>query len=720
MSDTIICTAVLILYYIGVLKTPKKRRENGFELLCIGTVLLIALTGIGAAVYTVAGIPVNLVSMSVSILLADVVMWARVWKQKQCTKNEWPLVDGISLMILLGVVLACAVKCFGFTLELNYAGMDPSRYMMYATDILANQRVSGEYMTDFVNAMFMLFFSPFLPKISYYRAMVCADIFIHMLSICMFYILMSKINRGRGKWCNVLLTLMYFGGYQLYNLCYGNFFHWVDGMLMVMFLIYSALLLEREEIPHLQGILYLTVGLFGLIGFYPILLVIVGPMFLPEVILWCAGNLKSMPKKQLMALTGVAVVVIGGGALIAGQRVGHSFANILADLNGVEGVAYKTPYMDFLFFVPVLICFVGLLYRNKKENRMVARMVFVASAVMTVWFALFMKGYMVSYYYYRLYYVPWLLAWLMTGQTIYLMLEEKKGLEIAAYAGFYGVVLMTTLTDLDVRLWSADNRLYLDENQRYTTLAPLYKFNMEAMTETKYSYLQGQGLQLFNYVIENMEDEWVPMVTDAYTSMHSNWYRGITWQGYSAELYDTRYQTLYQVFENLENDGAQCFMILKVEPMHQNYQNEVFSNFEIIWENEYGVIYRRPDAGWTYALDHTDVISESTRELLVEAMNKGIEATVAYDYQGEQIAAYCAIYAGMKIDSYLNTTSAEEFIPLTYQLNNDGVQYLFVLKNSEFYKLNQEYFDRQEILLENDEGMLIHYVGDGWMPHQQE
>lgn len=720
MADTIMCAVALIVYYGGVLKTPKWKKENGYELLCIGTVLLIILTGIGAAVYQIVGIPINLVSTSVTILIMDVIMWARVWRQKRLAKNVWPLMEGVFLLVLICVVLVCAIVCFGVTLDLNYGGVDPARYLTYASKILENQTISGEYMTNFVNAMFMLFFSPFLPKISYYRAMVCADIFMHILSICMFYILISKINRSRARWCNVLLTVMYFGGYQLYNLCNGSFFHMVDGILMVMFLIYSALLLEREEIPYLQGIFYLTVGLFGLIGFYPILLILVGPMFLPEVILWCAGNLKHIPKKQIGILAALVLVIISGGALIAGQRVGHSFETVLNNLNAVEGTTYKTPYMDFLFFVPVLICFLGLLYRHKNENRMLARMVLVSAIVSTLWFILFLNGYMVSYYYYRFHYVLWLLAWLMTGQTINMMVKEKKGFELLAYAGFYGVVLLISLTDLDTKLWNADNRFYLDENQRYTNLAPLYKHNMQVMGGIHKNFLSEQEFQIFNYVLEDMEGEGVPMITSNYTDMHSKWYRGITWQRFSEKAYDIRYRTLYQVLKRLEKDDVKYAMILKAEPMYQSYQQQVFGRFEVLFENDMGVIYKRPEAGWNSVVDDTDLISEADQKLLAKIAKMEIEPCVVYDIYSEQIAVYSEIYVGVEVHGWINTTAPEDFIASTYRLNNDKTEYLLVCKESMFYQQNKEYFDKQEIVLETEQSMLVHYVGEGWMPSQQE
>ena len=97
-----------------------------------------------------------------------------------------------------------------------------------------------------------------------------------------------------------------------------------------------------------------------------------------------------------------------------------------------------------------------------------------------------------------------------------------------------------------------------------------------------------------------------------------------------------------------------------------------------------------------------------------------IKPYVVYDIYGGQIAAYSEIYTGAGAYSWINTIAPEDFVPSTYRLNNEEVEYLLVWKPSEFYQQNSEYFDGQEIILETEECMLIHYAGEGWMPSQQE
>lgn len=720
MLDTLLCAAALLLYFIGILKTPKKEEKNGFESLVIGTILLIILTGGFAAIYSFIGIPVNLASTAASVFLMAAVLWIRCIRQRQLAHGKWPVMDAVSLCVVCIPVILISINRFGITLDLTYADVDPARYMLYAMDIVNVEKVHGQFLTSYINAMFIEFFSPFLMQVSYYRAMVLSDIFIHLLSVMMFYLLISQLNRGKARWCNALLTIFYFGGYQLYNLCCGAFFHWVDGILLTMFLIYAALRLEREEISHVQGILYLTVGLFGLMICYPFLLVIVGPIFVPEVIIWCKDNMKKLSRKQSILLGSIVVAVACIGVFLAGKRIDYSFERLLADLGTVEGLAYREPYMDFLFFVPVFICFLGALHRHKKENRMIARMLITASAFTAVWLVLFLNGYLVAYYYYRVYYVIWLLAWLMVGQTIHLMVKEKKAFEIKAYAGFMVVVLCISLFGVNEKLWKLDERFYLNESQRDVSLCPLYTFNAKELSVESKLTLSEAELDLYSYVIENYGYEEAPMVASVYTAMQSDWYRGIIGQAYDETFYDLRYYSLYDILQNLENRGKQYFVLLLSDPMYAEYAEYVFGAFDTEYENPECVIYRRPEAGWTSVIDETDNISEEEKDLLLRVKELGVKPELVWNMEQSVEAIYTKMYLGIEFSDWIQSSDSDEFIAQTYRLNNDGVEYLLVWKESEIYQGNREYFKAQEILLENEVGMLVSHAGSGWMPSEQE
>lgn len=727
MIGTALSFLALILYYIGILKTPRKEKENGFELLIVATVLMISLGGLAALVFTLVRIPVTLLSMSCFLLVMDAILWGRCIQKKEFSKCVWPRQDFICLLVLFAVVLFVAIKTFGIKLNLNYTGVDPVRYLTMALDLLERKTVKGEFLTDLVNGMFIAFLRPFLQPISYYKGLIAADIFVHLLSVAMFYLLISKVNRGKGSRWNLVLSLLYFGGYPLYNLAGEGFLHWVDGMLMLMFMVYATLLLMREEVSAEKGIFYLLAGTFGLATFYPILMIMAGPMLLPEAILWCRKNLPKMPKKNIAVLSVLILCVAVGAVLIVGERIGHSWEGLFISLTNTEGPAPRQPYMDFLFFTPVFFLFLGLLHRYKEESRTVARMLFMLLAFTAAWLFCLSNGAIVGYYYYRVYYPLWLVVWLMTGQTIAMMIREKKQMELYAYTGFFCVVLFISSGKLDDWLWGVSEALYVDhgENVEYEkpesiSFCPLYTSNIEMLWKERSELVSETEFGMYAYVNQNYQGKAVPMITSKYTAIHSEWYQAISGQRFHSQSYDVRYRPLYQVLKKLEDDGVEYATILKDEPLFINHYEEVFSYYEAVMENAGGALYIKPEEGWSFVIDSTEEITEEERAFFIEIMNREIRPTLVFDLANYKEAKYYAIYTAGEIDSWIHQTPADEFLFNTYQLNIGEVEYLAVLKDSEIYKVNREYFDAQQILYENEAGMLIAHIGSGWMPSEQD
>lgn len=719
MAVTFFCTIAVALYFVGIVKTPHEKKENGFELVIIGSILLMIFCGVGAACYTLIGIPVSLLSTSFTIVFMDAVLWGRCFWKKILDRCYWPRKNGIALFIVIVPVIGIAIYCFGIQLNLNYGAVDPARYMQYATELLQTKRVSGEFMTTLLNATFIEFFQPFLPAVSYYRAVVLADIVIHILSSAMFWLLVSHINHGKLKWCNALLTLFYFAGYPLYNLCYGSFFHWVDGMLMTMFLVYGAWILTEEKVSHDKGIVILLAGAFGLLCFYPFLFVIVGPMLLPDTVIWIAKNVKKMPRKQCILFCVLIVVVLGIGALIAGQRIGHSLDGFFHALSAEEGLAYREPYMDFLLFVPVFLTLLGQLHRHKKENRIIARMIIAASIFTTIWLVAYLTTDMVSYYYYRVYYVLWFLAWIMTAQVISIMARERKVFEIGVYSIFCGIVVLIGITGFNEKLWLLDDMMYLDEEHRHTSLTPLYEFNAKALQSNYKAILNEEELQICSYVIENFEDESVPVVNSTYSVMQMEWYRGITGQLFPSFIYDTRYYPIWTVLNCLQEMQVKHFTIFKGDPIYERYFPEIFSNYQVVTENESAVIFEVPEGGWTFAVDTEETVSEPARQFYTVLRDWGVKPLIVNQGHGYD-EKYFEIYTGASSVNWISQLNPEDFIASTYRLNVEETEFLFVVKDCDMYRYNKEYFDAQIIICENEYGLLIQHAGDGWMPSQQQ
>ncbi|MBD5554143.1 MAG: hypothetical protein HDQ95_02005 [Roseburia sp.] len=720
MVQSILDIILVTAYMIGFVINPLHReKRNGFSLCVVGIMLLIFWVGLAAGICTVAGLPITLTSINVAVMVAVFAVWMLILIKKKISCPAWSKKDAIELTLVTGFALFCCIVQFGWKLDLRYGDVDPARYMNMAMELIRNEKVSGAYLTTLINAWFIMICKPFLLPISYYRAFVLSDIFMHLLSIGMFYSLISQINRGKARIFNFVLTLLYFCGYQLYNLCYGAFFHWVDGILIIMFLIYAAIMLEREQITVIEGIMSIGAGFFGLLICYPFFLLIVIPMLLPEAVLWCIKNFSKLNfQKKGMLLVGI-MLLFALGIFFAGQRIENSFDELLRSLQ-VDGLAYREPYMDFVFFVPVILCLIGLLKRRKEENPILLRMTCIAVVFMVVWFYMMLSDHISVYYYYRMYYVLWLLAWLAAGQTIHILMEEGLLINVVSYGVFFLCMALLATAGVNERLYKTKDELF-NNNQQYRSLFPLYRMNYNTMTSEKRTVLSEGEMQIYNYIIEEFPDTVVPIVHSVYGAMQADWYIGIT----SVKHFNTRYnvsdKSIEEIFHLLQIEGIREITVLKNDRLYTQYKDEIFDKLDVITQNEETVIYQSPEKGWLSSIDVNENFSLEDKELFsyVEDNYAGDYVPLLCERELYQKAKYYTIYTGMEVEQYWKLFEVDTFIPSTYILNNDGIEYVVVLKESKMYQENKEYFDGQKIVFENKAGMILQHAGTGWMPSEQ-
>lgn len=719
MIQSILDIMLVISYVIGFVINPLHReKRNGFSLCIVGIMLLIFWVGLAAGVYAFAGVPLTLASINAAVAMADLPIWILVFVKKKITKPVWSKTDAVSLVIVIGFVLMCCVIQFGWKLNLTYRDIDPARYLNWAMCLIREQKISGTYLTNLIDAWGILFCEAFLLPIHLYKGMILADILMHILSVWIFYIILAKINHGKGRLLNPIISILYFCGYQLYNLVYGSFFHWVDGILIIMFLIYIVWLLEEKSISVPEGILGCTMGLFGLLVCYPYFIIIVAPLFLPEVIWWCKNNIKSIEPKVML----LAIVVLAGllavGWFFAGQRIGHSFDSLLRSLK-TEGLAYKEPYFDFVLFFPILVCYMGLIWKRKKENRMIMRMSIVSLLFIGIWFWLMSQGHMSMYYYYRMYYVLWLIAWLMVGHCVSIMMKERQKLVITAYTVFYVSAAVLSAVGVNEKIYKINHDLYMD-GQQTSSLFPLYRMNYLLTTSDRRTVLSDQEMQLCNYVIDNYG--MVPVVHSVYSNMQANWYQGLTGRKYENVRRELDQYSMRDIFEGFQNAGISYFAVFKGDLFYQRYREGIFDQLKAVYENEGGAIYGRYDEQWLPAIDNNECLNQSEKEFfeLIENDYRGDRIPLLCERELWQKAEYYVLYTGEGSYDYWDIFTPQTFIASTYTLDNNEVEYVAVLKDSEMYRVNQEYFDAQTIVYENDAGMLIQHVGTGWMPCKQE
>lgn len=720
---------VCSLLFIGSLSViVSSKTENIVEAVIVATAYLFCIVGIIGAIYEVTHLPVYLPSICVGVGIVDIFFIAFIAVRRkqghtvyQKVKNDYRYL--LSVCVLIGFVLFMCLYHFGINLKLTYGDVDAVRYFTMAMDIVKTKTVSGEFVTPLWISIFIQLIQPIQPEVFLYRGMVLGNICMQMLIGVFFFILVNKVNQHRNV-INTIITILFWCGYQLYILSYGTFLHWEDGILLIMFIIYHIMVIWEKKDNFKYGVISCLVGTLTLTLCYPFFGIILIALVLPEVVVWMLKdkNRKMIPKMEKIALLILFVI----GAVIGIVFMKERIPNVEALLHNfsAEGLAYKEPFMDFIFFIPIVVLYFIFMIKNRYDDnipRTIFRMNISVLVFMVCWFVFYAMGYLSNYYLYRNYYVVWIMAWLVVAQTIGILLERKQALLVGTYAVLYGLCIAISVIGLDEKIYKHNPDLYLD-NPSSRTLTPLYSFNLSNWIEGGRNIISADMYDIYQYRIKYLKDEYVTMISSQWKTLENQWYNGICYLTSGGDTPIIEQLSFIRITEWLDEAQINYILIDKSDQTLQNYSMFMNKYWNVEAENDAAIIYKRPKNGWS---DIRNAFSKSTKKS-VELENyirqnygyNGAMLICEATYNGRGDVNEYRAYIGENSIDYVGKFSPESFVESTYVLNNDEVKYLTVYKDSMLYLYNQEYFFSQTVLYESDLAIVVTYSGDGWMPNQ--
>ena len=688
-----------------------------------GTIFYTVFLGVVAIFCTLCRIPLNIGSYIIFTAGLDILLGFLFFREKKMPKLVWQKPDLYACILLVGFIIFLAVFRFGPSLKLVYTDVDAARYFQYGISIFRYDAVPlSQYLVSAVIALFIEICSPVLQTVSYYKAMILAHIVMQIISMLVFYVVTTEINpKKKYRWINIIVTLLFWCGFPLCYSSYGTFIHSVFGASFLMLLVYYTLRLQKETISFFRGIMGLVASGIGLVMCYPYFAIVAFFILIPEVVLWLRKNWKEISKWAKVAGAISVGIVVVFAVWTWGTKFDSSFDKLFAYVLK-DGLSYKEPFRDFVFFIPVFVMYVFMLVKNKTESKILLRINISGTLFIGMWFILFMNEYLSPYYYYRMYYVLWILVWWMVADTARLMLELKQYLGVIAYATFYLIAVLTSVLDVNTKLQTVREDMYF-EAESTSPLCPLYKFNANIVDSTRESIINEDEFGLYYYVINNLKKENVFAINSFYTAMQMQWYQGITGADENAwrSSYDIEEYELFTILEELDKYGIRYIMIEKTDEICMKYYDLLFSKFDVEYENEAGYIFVRDvNESWTKIAEQQesadgfyDLGSYVKNELASE------DVPIICEWKKGTEALYYSMFAGIDDMGYADE-NPEKFIEKTYMLNNEGTNYIVILKDSEVYALNKKYFDNQQVVYETDAGMVLSHAGTGWMPSEQE
>lgn len=580
--------AFLCLFF-SVLFLQKKEQEDLLPAAVRYFITILCYGALIAGVLSVLHIPVHIMSMGIVYVISSIPLWYLTIKRKSVQKLRIKGFDCFILLCTLIGVAGIVLIIFSKTLELRYWTSDAAVHMISANAIVLEQKVSSMYFAPLYNAMIMELFQPWFNGINIYKGFIIADGSMLILEVLIFYLnIRPLLKKNSYKVMGTIAIGLYVAGYPLHSFLY-TFNHWGVGVLMIGYLMIVIQEYFQEKITHRQVTIELMLGCLGVITSYmlfaPITFILV---FVIMIYYVRKQNQRVFTKKnvfwalEVFFIPCVVGVYYGYVQFFKSQQleVGEALTN--------QGAIHRELYMDFIWLIPVVLFVIFKSIRKKKWNPVVIFMMgFFAVTILILPFSY--KGYISSYYYYKMYYPLWMLMFIVSLQGILTLWEEERELCLSLFAVFAGVFVMA-FGKVETKIIESGAALQL-ENKSLKVFG-LYETNLECLKRNWSLYqISDEYLKLYEYVVENLSDEPkdVPMFVGGDQYPMCYWYMAFT-NEHCQEYYGWQYEI--DANKKVIEEGKIDYAVILYTSEYYTSNREYWNGFDKVYQTTVGCIIK--------------------------------------------------------------------------------------------------------------------------------
>ena len=530
-----------------------------------------------AAVINVLHVPITTWTLGIGMLILGTMIVVHIVVTKNIQRYEWNILDIIFVIGLVFVTAYITYRHYGWTnLWINYSGIDASQHWKSAMEVYSNHEIGGMFYDKLFNGMLFQVFLNWIPIDYSYRVFVLGDLVDFVLAAMMFYGLLRENTKNTySKIIAILFTFMFVLGYQL-DAIFEGFVYLGMGVTLVTLILFLLLHYEKGTISEKIMISLLDFALLGLILCYslyaPIVYVVVC------VFIW----MQKKKNKENIVKKCVAIFIM---PCIIGFY--YSFLGVFGNSLSVgtqiatEGGIYKDLFSNFVFVI--ILALMGLYQAyHQKTNIGLCLMMLGNTVFMLLLFVGGMLGKVSAYYYYKMYFLEWMLCFAMAYLTfVYTDIKQEK-----IFQNLVLVVWILILVNgvLNTGEWIQSKNSLYDTNVKSPSYADVYVHNKNCITQPVYN-LDKQDL--YHHAYEMMTEENTGFIGIACYWHDSYWYQAFTnlrWEGWD-------FQNDQNYFETLQSKRPSYIVVLKDNELYDN-NKEYFESAERIYENSIGYIVK--------------------------------------------------------------------------------------------------------------------------------
>lgn len=505
---------VLLILLFGYKKNEK--RVNGISYFVFSFLLVWCYEAVSAGLLNLTHIPINLISVSICDIIAIValsIVYIKSGKERQ--EYYWDYKDFIVIAVVLVVALLIAYSRYSGWFEVfRFKSGDGSIHLMWAEDVVRTEKIEAMYFQKMRDGLNLMFITPFLGVLYYYKAFLAFQTFLFALSGITFWTLIGEeLKSLPKKVIGFILTIIYMVGYPLNNMLYG-FTYWGTSILLITLILY----LFKEHRSNNISFLHLMIAVFFANTALCVCYVYFAPVLFGAQFLYIWSERKSCWKEKAiyttfpLFLAGILCIVYIYFGMFTGistlepeafesegvesvitetekEETGGFDGSILSGL-ALPGVSYYDLYSNFVLLIPFVLIYLWNMLCKRKVDEYI--LVFILTVgYIGIQFLLYLMGYISLYYYNKNYNLLWLLCFAIMVRVI-ASTEKTQNQFLISYGLMCSILFAGTLIHVDEKLRERDSSMCLQE--RSAAYFNLISTNLDTVTD-RYNEIKMSSLE---------------------------------------------------------------------------------------------------------------------------------------------------------------------------------------------------------------------------------
>lgn len=592
----IITSIVVILSYLLMKKEDKK--YNIIHSIIISAIIFLTYNIFISTIMFFTYIKSTLLNLSILNIVFSIYPIHTIRKNKEIQKYYLNKIDLIAVIIILVSTITIAILNYGTNIAVKHAVTDAATHYFAADDFYRYSTLFSRESSDvtkwidspylmtgaYVNTgIFLKLFKGIISETFFCKLYFIFDISIWVLSGLLMYTALSIESKSkRHQILALVMTFFYIFAYQLNSLFAGFSYLGVGlDIIIGIIIIMKSQLKTKNKIAYL---FLLNLGImFSYYYFAPV-------MFLSEF--WYILKTNKTQKIKIFSKKNILEILI---ALVIPGLIGVTYFIIYplfiqnntitnyATAIGTSGFIYENLIMNVLPYL--LVSEVFIIYNLlRKTNSYINKLLIVTLIFTFAIFTLFKLEYASSYYYYKLYYMLFLVLVVSTYEMLKIFTEKNKNVQIIVS----GILLLYSLGIFSAMVMNKDWYVF-----------DIYLTNGKEIKDD-YALIKEKELDLFDYYNKNINtmtnDDTLFCKTRGNTG-RDRWVYSITKNSYNLNnaLSNT---SLTTVEKFVKNSKYRYFVLLKNDygGDYEKVQDDVKQyDLKILIQNSAGMILEKQD-----------------------------------------------------------------------------------------------------------------------------